>query len=184
MSTIPISPLSLNQLTRDTWGSYDAAAIAQLAGLAEDQCYSLKLYKAPADNQELIPGVGAGQQGYVAYGLRITPGSIIVGYQLAAVPNVENDPAASVPAAFTVQITDQSLQHKFFDDPVSSLFLSNYNPTCESNVAVQAGTSENFLAAPHPVTGNGLFLVEIQNTSTEQQRIELIFVVLEACLGA
>ena len=31
-----ISPLSLDQLTRETWGNYDAAAMAQIAGLASD----------------------------------------------------------------------------------------------------------------------------------------------------
>ncbi len=44
---MPISPLSLNQLTRDYYGQYDAAAIAQYAPLANDPCYQPKLYVAP-----------------------------------------------------------------------------------------------------------------------------------------
>jgi len=51
---LPLSPLSLNQLTRDYWGQYDPAVIGQLAPLANDPCYQIKFYKAPADDQEVI----------------------------------------------------------------------------------------------------------------------------------
>ena len=68
---LSISPLALDQFTRDTWGSYDAAAIAQLVGLADDQCYQIKFYKAPADDQEVIPAYG-----YVPYGLESHQGRL------------------------------------------------------------------------------------------------------------
>lgn len=129
-----ISPLSLDQLTRDTWGSYDAAAIAQLAGLAEDQGYSLKWYKAPGDNQEVFPAYG-----YVPYGMRVTPGSLLFGFYLPF--------SLLGPTAFTVQIKDQSLDHEWFDDPVSGLFLANYKPTGESAVAVHWEFPQSFKCA-------------------------------------
>ncbi len=66
ISAIPVSPLSLNQLTRDYWGQYDPAVIAQLAQLAADPCYQIKFYKAPADDQEVVAAFG-----YVTYGMRI-----------------------------------------------------------------------------------------------------------------
>jgi hypothetical protein len=174
-----ISPLSLDQLTRDTWGSYDAAAIAQLAGLAEDQCYSLKWYKAPGDNQEVFPAYG-----YVPYGMRVTPGSLLFGFYLPLLPNVNtpDDPTTfEPPAQFTVQIKDQSLDYEWFDDPVSGLFLANYKPTGESVVAVQLGSFPNLLNSPYPVVGSGLFMVEIQSTAAVQQRIQLVFGALEVC---
>lgn len=170
-----ISPLSLNQLTRDYWGQYDCAAIAQLAPLADDPCYTIKFYKAPADDQEVIAGYG-----YVPYGMRVSPGSIIFGFYLPCVANATT-PTSSVPAAFNVQITDVSLDHRWFDDPVSSTFLANFKPEYQSGVALQTGSFPNLLCAPYPVTGSGLYMVEIQSTSASQQRIELVFGVLEVC---
>ena len=178
MSALAISPLSMNQLTRDLWSQYDASAIWQLAPLCNDPCYSLKFYKAPADQDELVA-----TNGFVPYGLRITPGSIIFGYYLPCIPDVTS-PWASAPGAWTVQITDVSMKHKWFDDPVSSLFLANFKPTFQSNNFAGMGSFPNLLAAPYPVVGSGLFDIEIQETSGSQQRIQLVFGVLEVCSNA
>ncbi|SRR5216684_2896544 len=172
--SIPISPLSLNQLTRDYWGQYDPATIAQIAELAYDPCYQIKFYKAPADNQEQMAAYG-----YVTYGLRITPGSIIFGFYLPA--GVNSSPTLSAPGAYTVQITDVSLDHKWWDDPVSSLMLSNFKPTFQSDVNTNMGSFPNLLCAPYPVVGSGQFDVEIQETSGSAQRIEFVIGVLEVC---
>jgi len=175
MKSLPLSPLSLNQLTRDLWGQYDASAIALLAPLADDPCYTIKFYKAPADDDEVMAA-----NAYIAYGMKISPGSIIFGFYLPCVP-VAGNLDASAPPAFNVQITDVSMEHKWFDDPVASLFLSNYKPEIQSVVALQTGSFPNLLCAPYPVVGNGLFSVELWETSGEEQRIELVFGVLEVC---
>lgn len=175
MKQIPISPLSLNQLTRDYWGQYDAAIIAQLAALAVDPCYQIKFYKAPADDQENMAGYA-----YATYGMRITPGSLIFGFYLPCTVNLESI-SLSVPPAFTVQITDVSLEHKFWDDPVSSLLLSNFKPTYQDDSTLNMGSFPNLLCAPHPVVGSGQFDVEIQETSGTAHRIELVIGVLEVC---
>jgi hypothetical protein len=183
MKAIPISPLSLNQLSRDYWGQYDPAVIAQLAALASDPCYQIKFYKAPADDQEVFAALA-----YVTCGLRITPGSIIFGFYLPAVVNLESI-TASKPGAFTVQITDVSLEHKFWDEPVSSLMLSNFKPTYQSSIAsasapvggINMGSFPNLLCAPHPVVGSGQFDIEIQETGNVAQRIQLVIGVLEVC---
>lgn len=174
MKTVDFSPLSLNQLTRDLWGQCDASAIAQLAPLAEDRCYQPKFYKAPAGSQEVITG-----NTYVPFGLKITPGSIIYGLYLPCDPTAS--PETNVPPSFLLQITDSSLEHKWFDDPVASLFLANYKPTYQSNFATQAGSFLYLLKAPYPVVGSGLFFIEIQSTSAASQRIEVVFGVLEVC---
>ncbi len=174
MNQLAVSPLSLNQLTRDYWGQFDASIIAQLAPLANDLCYQVKFYKAPADNQEQLAAYG-----YVTYGMRITPGSIIFGFYL---PCVESDSlAGTLPGQFTVQVTDVSLSHKWFDDPVASLFLANFKPVYQSDVTANMGSFPNLLCAPYPVVGSGQFDVEIQETSGEAQRIQLVFGVLEVC---
>ena len=172
--TPQLSPLSLNQLTRDLWGQLDPAAIAQLAPLADDQCYRPKFYKAPAGSQEVMDA-----NTYAAFGLKITSGSLIYGFYLPCVPAVV--PVNSVPPEFLVQITDSSLTRKLFDDPVSSLFLANYKPTMQSNFLVQAGSFPRLLCAPYPVVGDGVFMIEFWETSGVQQRVELVIGVLEVC---
>jgi hypothetical protein len=177
MSRLPVSPLSLNQLTRDYWGSYDAKMISQLAGLANDPCYQQKFYKAPADDQELLSGYG-----FTTYGLRITPGSVIFGFYFPRFPSFVN--------YWTVQITDVSLGHTFTDEPVSCTLLSNNKPTFMGNgydysipatPFIITGSFPNLLAAPHPVVGSGLFDVKIQNTHGSTQRVQLVIGVLEVC---
>jgi hypothetical protein len=175
MKQVPISPLSLNQLTRDYWGQYDPAIIAQLAALASDPCYQIKFYKAPADDTENMAAYA-----YVTHGLRITPGSIIFGFYLPCVVNLESI-SLSVPPQFTVQITDVSMERKWWDDPVSSLLLSNFKPTFQADVNTNMGSFPNLLCAPYPVVGSGQFDIEIQETSGSAQRIQLVLGVLEVC---
>lgn len=170
-----ISPLFLNQLTRAYWGQYDPSVIAQLAAFADDPCYQIKFYKAPSDNQELFAA-----NAYVTYGMRITPGSLIFGFYLPCLVNT-GTPTLSVPPSFTVQIVDVSMEHKFWDEPVSSLFLANYKPTYQSEITNNMGSFPNLMRAPHPVVGSGQFDVKIQETSGSAQRIELVMGVLEAC---
>lgn len=175
MSSPLVSPLQLNQLSRDLWANFDPSMIAQLAPLANDECFAQRFYKAPADQDEVVAA-----NGYVTYGLRITPGSIIYGFYLPCIP-VPGNITTSVPPAFTVQITDVSLKHKWYDAPVSSLFLANYKPTYQAALPVQAGSFPNLLPAPYPVVGSGLLKVEIQSTSNSPQRIQLVFGVLGVC---
>jgi hypothetical protein len=175
-----LSPLHLSQLSRDTWGMYDSSAMAQLAPLANDPCFQMKFYKAPADDDEILK-----PQGYIPYGLKITPRSLIFGFYLPCIPNPSNL-IQSAPAAFTVQITDTAMRHRIFDDPVSSIFLANYKPTFQSPYRLRAGSAPNLLTAPYPVTGSGIFMVEIQENgagTTTPTRIELVFGVLERCGG-
>lgn len=176
MSALPISPLSLDCLTRDLYGAYDAAIIAQLAPLAENDCYQPKIYRAPSLSNEVVAA-----NGYVTFGLKITPGSIIYGFYLPPVSQ-----SSVLPARFNVQIHDQSLKQTWFDQPVPSYFLANCKPTYLTAFQNVQGSFPNLLVAPYPVVGNGLFLVEIWETSGSQQRIELVFGVLEpigeACL--
>ncbi len=170
-----ISPLSLNPLTRDLWGSFDAAMIAQLAEFANESCYSIKFYKAPSSQQELLAA-----NAYAPYGLKITPGSVIFGFYLPAIPDGDM-PSESVPGSFTALITDISLDHQISDAPLSSVFYGNYKPTQQSNAFSGNGSFPNLLTSPYPVVGSGLFMVEIQESSGVQQRIELVFGVLEVC---
>lgn len=176
MTPVPISPLSLDCLTRDYVGAFDAAIIAQLAPLAEQDCYQPKIYRAPAVTDELLAA-----NSYVSYGLKITPGSIICGIYLPP-----SSPTSNLPGAFNIWIHDESLKHDWSDQPLPSYFYANNHPTYLSVGQNVIGSAMHFLDSPYAVVGNGLFLVEIWETSGAEQRIEVVFGVLEplgsACL--
>lgn len=172
LQPLPLSPLSMDALTRDYWGQYDAYAIAQLAPLAYEDCFQPKFYKAPAQSNELIPAGG-----YAAYGLSITPGSLIFGFYLPALLST------NAPPQWNVQITDESLVRKFWDDPIPSLLIGNMKPMYLSQLAFPsagyAGSFPNLLPVPYPVVGRGTFYVELWNPTAAQQRVELVIGVLE-----
>ena len=177
MKQLAISPLSLNQYSRDLWGQFDPLAIAQLSPLADDPCYQPKLYKAPAEGQEVVAAYD-----YVTYGLKITPGSLVYGFYLAcnAVPGAGT--WISAPPQFNVQITDANLDHKLFDDPVPSVFLANAKSTFQSITRdAIVGSTPNLLCTPHPIVGNRPLLIELWEASGAAQRIELVLGVLEVC---
>jgi hypothetical protein len=175
MSTFPISPLSLNQFTRDLWGFYDPLVIAQLARFGPDARYQPKFYSAPDLDAQVFTPYAQKDCGIV-----ITPGSWI--YALC----LPTDPVTLMPRPFNLQITDNSLKdgavepHKFWSEPVPSALIGNYCPTFVDQARQQVGSSFNLFCTPHLVTGDGLFSVEIWETSGAQQRIEVLLAVAEA----
>ena len=164
-----ISPLSLDPLTRDTWGQSDAAAIAQIAMLAGDACYAPKFYKAPDLGSEVMAAYD-----YLAFGLKMTPGSLIIGLYLPA------DPVSLMPPLFNLQVTDTALGRKWWDAAIPSFFVGNYKATAADTLLPRLGSFPNLLNCPYPVVGDGLFLVELWETSGGAQRIQVVFGVLEA----
>lgn len=172
MIDLAISPLELDQLTRPYYGHWDAYQIAQLAPLADEDCYQPKWYKAPASADEVIAA-----KGYASYGLKITPGSLIWSVSVPALLST------GAPPQFNVQIQDVSLQHYFWSEPIPSFFLGNFKPAYLSASPLEATGLEcsfpNLWPAVHPVVGSGTFLVELWNPTDAAQRVELVFGVLE-----
>jgi hypothetical protein len=164
----PYSPLSVSQYVRDLWGHYDPIAIAQLAPLADESCYQPKFYKAPSPGLEVMAN-----RAYVPYGLKITPGDIIYGFYLPC------SPATGLPPNFSVQITDQDQNHQFFSEPIPSFMIANSLGCGQAEIVEQKPSFPYLLNAPYPVTGEGLFLVELWNNLTSSQRIELVIGALE-----
>jgi hypothetical protein len=155
-----VTSLDLDPFTRSLWGEYDAYVIGQLETLAYDPCYSPRLYVAP----DLTSSTIAASQ-YQPYGLEIAAGSIIYGLIATA-----NQAQITQQTSFMVQITDVSLGHKFFDSPVPGWFVGN-----------RKGFFPNLWPCQHPVTGSGLFNVEIWNQLSVAQLVQIIFCVLEPC---
>lgn len=172
----PISPLSLDCLTRDYYGSWDAYMLAQLAPLADNPCYQPKIYRAPALSNEVITA-----NKYASFGLKITPGAIVYGFFLPPSSNT-----SQLPGQFNVQIRDMSLKHDWWNQPIPSYFVANNKPTYLAVGQDIVGSSPNLIDAPYPVVGSGLLSVQLWETSGEDQRVELVFGVLEpfgeACL--
>lgn len=152
-----INSLSLFPFYRETWGYFDPPAIAQLSPLAYDDCYEPKYYKAPDDNNEILAA-----NGYLKYGLEITPGSLIWGiYHIP--PNGYDSPG------FVFKVTDMSLGIEIWDSPTPDMFVGNIGP----------GFFPWLMNAPYPVVGTGLFNVEFWNNTTAPIRINLVFGVCE-----
>ena len=77
---------------------------------------------------------------------------------------------STAPRSFLVQITDLSLDHRLYDQPVPAWFLANAK-----------GDFPNLWPTPHPVVGSGLFRCEFWNQSASAQIIMLRLAVLEPC---
>ena len=157
-----INSLKLDPFTRALWGEFDAYAIAQLEALLNDRCYTPRLYVAPDLASNLLenapPGILA--NGYAEYGLTITPGSIIIGAYLFG----------TATTSFMLQITDMSLDHAIYDQPVPAWFLQNAK-----------GDFPTLWDTPHPVVGEGLFRMEFWNQLSTPQIIQITLAVLEPC---
>jgi hypothetical protein len=161
--------LRLAQFVRDLFPRFDAQAIARLDPLAEERCYLPKFYRAPAIGDEVMAA-----NAYVEYGLKVTPGSILYAFYLPAAAGSDE------PTSFAVQLIDQSLNHKFWSEAIPSRFCGNQLTQCQNTGLNLRGSFPKLLATPHPVTGTGLFKVQLWNTSGAQARIELVIGALEA----
>jgi hypothetical protein len=163
-----VNTLKLDPFTRSMWGEYDAYVIGLLEALMYDPCYRPKLYVTPDSTSNNLfastPGVPAG--GQVEYGLSITPGSLIIGNYLPS----------TNPVNFVWRITDVSLDHRFWDDPLPSWFHSNAK-----------GEFPNLWPRPYPVVGSGLFQCEFWNQTVNSDGvaipavIQVVLCVLEPC---
>ena len=149
-----LSPLYLNQYTREVWSEVDAYIMAQLEPAIREGCYEPKIYKSPDTTQEVIQS-GAHQ----SHGLSITPGALWIGYIW---------PADFVKTEVLVQVTDVGLQHKVYSSPIPWYLIGNGKTDFPT-----------LLTSPHPIVQPGVLLVEFWNVSGEQLRVQLQFLCLE-----
>lgn len=154
MKVPSLSPLHLNQYTREVSSEYDAYVLAQLEPALLSGCYDPKIYKSPDITQEVIPA-----SGYVQHGLKVSPGALIIGF---------NFPSLFQGTQIQIQITDTGLDHKWFSDPIPWILVSNgrVDMPCLMN-------------APYPIVEPGLLIVEFWNVSGEQFRTQLQLIALE-----
>ncbi len=158
IATPSLSPLYLQQFTREVWSEYDAYVMAQLEPAIRDGCYEPKVYKSPDITQELISA-----NGYQAHGLSLTPGALFLGFIYPL-----TSPTASDFTKVNIQIEDVGLQHKFFSGPIPWYMLSN----------MKLGMP-NLICVPHPIVQPGRLMVEFWNVTAEELRTQLQYIVLE-----
>lgn len=143
-----ITPLQIDQLTRDTYSEYDDLVIAQLAAMAYDPCYKPGLFKSPDSASEIV---ASGKK--TSYGLSIPPGSLIYAFYCQDA------------TGYMIQITDLSLDFQLFSEPM---------PVELANNLVKTPGYPQLWDAPHPVVGTGMFLVELWNNTAASERIQLV----------
>jgi hypothetical protein len=133
-----VSSLSLFGVWRDYWGMWSALVEPNIAPLDAAGCYYPRLILLPEVSQQTVPASGK-----VEYNFRLPAGSILWG-MFAPKPSVD----------WTVQLTDVTLGHQFFQEPINVSQLFTNGPQVGEMPAV------TLFATPHPVVGDGLFTFE------------------------
>lgn len=170
--------LRLSPLYRDYWGEQMAAYTRRLDGFAKLGCYVPRFYHTPDSGSQFagIPG-----NGYATYLLALPLGSFILGFlhttssapdSAIGLPVLASPPN---PSGFTCQITDLSLDHKWFSRPAEEAWFINDNLVGSNTFApypsnMQGYTFPSFprlLPVPYPVVPPGQFQVEFWNSLDE-----------------
>jgi hypothetical protein len=133
-----LSSLALNAQWRDYWGMWNPMIEPFLAPLEASDCLALRWAVLPQ-----LQYATFGPTGKITYNFHLIPGSIIWGMWSTL----------SEGEAVTVQLTDTSLGHQFFQEPIQANQLQSSNA---AGVYLPSAT----LLPPHPVVGDGLFTFE------------------------
>ena len=150
-----INPLQLPGEYAATWGDAYARLAERLGPLAVVSSLRPRLFPLPQWNERVIQ-----HGGYVKASVVLVPGSFIWGILAAPFFLL----SAVVDQHFDVQITDVSLRHKLFSEPVPADFFLRM-PGVAVNSAAQCSKLPWLFESPYPVTGSGLFVVEFWNTT-------------------
>ena len=121
----------------EQWGQWSARAAAGVAWMEQEPCLFGRYAVAPQYGpMQLIPS-----DGYLAFNLRLVPGSVIWGLWSSGQSDVQ------------VMIRDLSLGHDFFQEPVTLASL-------RSDFSTGREPSFTMLPCPHPVVGDAMLRFE------------------------
>lgn len=134
------SPIALDSSWRDYSGSWNPMVEPLIATLENSNCHVPRLALIPDILHSVIPASGK-----LLFNFFLVPGSLIWGYWAGGFSS----------SSMVVQLTDVSMGHKFFQDPVTVQFLQT------QGAAVGRFPAVTLLATPHPVVGDGLFTLEV-----------------------
>jgi len=133
-----VSSLSLFSAWRDYWGMWNGLVEPQFAPIDESKCHAPRFALLPDVSHQVVPSSGK-----ITYNFHLPPGSVIWGIFS---PNPNTD--------YAIQLTDVTLGHQWFQEPVSISFLFTAGSTAGDYPAAL------LLPTPHPVVGDGLFSFE------------------------
>lgn len=138
-----VSSLALDSSWRDYFGAWNPAVEPFVSPLELSDCHGARLVLAPSldINTATMPG------GKTTYSFHLVPGSVIWGLYVGDQSNV-------------IQLTDVGIGHSLFQDPV--------NCACVSAHGGLSGNGQSFfiLPRPWPVSGDGLFTLEVWKSLT------------------
>jgi hypothetical protein len=143
-----VSSLALNPAWRDYFGIWNCYVEPMLAPLELSLCHAPRFCVLPELFTRVFPASGK-----MMYNFHLVPGSLIWGMFVPA-GDFENDNPVSV------QLTDMNLEHRFFQEPISS------DQICSTPPFAAEGYFPPFmlLPCPHPVVGDGLYTFEAWGT--------------------
>jgi len=182
--------LTLSPLYRDYWGEQMAAFTRRLDRFAHLGCYVPRFYHAPDSASQFV---GVQPNDYKTYLLSLPVGSFIIGFlhTTSSAPFANGSPSPTHPppnpSGFTCQITDLSIDHKWFSHPCPEAWFINDNmlngsdfpPYQDANFPFTFPSFPRLLAQPYPVVGQGQFQVEFYNSlDTVNTDVQMTFLVL------
>lgn len=165
------NPLRLAALFRDYWGEQMASFTEAVDFFAKAGCYVPRFFHAP-DAQTQLNGIPP--NGYLEYLLSLPIGSFILGY-LHTTSSVQGSGGTGLPpnlSGFTMQVTDLSIDHKWFSRPAEEAYFVN------DQFVIRAGQAQPYtnsargytfpscvrlLPKPYPVVAPGQFMIEFWN---------------------
>ena len=175
--------LRLSPIYKDYWGEQMAAYTRRLDGFARLGCYVPRFYHAPDSESQFV---GIPPNGYKTYLLNLPLGSFIIGFlhTTSSAPGsagMVEDPVVQAPpnlSGFTCQITDLSLDHKWFSRPAEEAWFINDNllgpselnnpfpipPYPANTLGFTFPSFPRLLPVPYPVIPPGQFQVEFWNS--------------------
>ncbi len=179
--------LTLSPIFKDYWGEQMAAYTRRLDGFAKLGCYVPRFYHAPDSSSQFA---GLASNGYQTYLLKLPVGSFILGFlhTTSSAPQTHSGASLSAPpnpSGFACQITDLSIDHKWFSHPIEEAWFINdnmqgsYPPYPATSLPFTFPSFPRLLAVPYPVVPPGQLQVEFFNAlDTVNNDCQLTFLVL------
>ena len=167
------NPLRLSPLFRDYWGDQMAAFTKQTDKFSKAGCYVSRFYHAP-DSETQLNGIPA--NGYLTYLLALPIGSFLLGYlhSTSSAPDSTGNGTPPNLSGFTCQITDLSIDHKFFSRPAEEAWFMNDQllPGNPGSVSPYPSNTKGYtfpsfprlLPVPYPIVPPGQLQVEFWNS--------------------
>lgn len=141
---------------RDYYGQWNPRVLPYIEPLETSDCHNPRWALVPALDDQIV-----GQSGKITNNFNLPPGSIIWGLM--------------VYGGSAIQITDVGLGHKLYQQPASAGTVSNLG-------IVQGNMPSPFiLPCPWPVTGDGLFTLELWGTTGDRIFVLLGVAEVKAC---